>query len=429
MSLTAWGQLPATLAQRELWWNDRHAALPDDTASLLAYGNGRSYGDVGLNSAGTLLHTRGLDRFIAFDESNGRLVCEAGVLLSEILAVFVPRGWFLPVTPGTRYVTVGGAIANDVHSKNHHGAGAFGCHVRRFELLRSDGSRLLCSPDENPKWFAATIGGLGLTGLVTWVEMTLKPITGVGIAVRNRRFTGLDAFFELNAEAESQHEYTVAWIDCLAKTPRGIFMAGDHAETPGFTGAPARGDGGPAVPFKPPISLINSLSLHAFNFAYYHRPVPAQGRVHYAPFFYPLDGVRHWNRLYGRRGFFQYQFVVPQTERAALDEIFATIAASGQGSFLAVLKTFGELPSPGMLSFPKAGATLALDFPNHGEATLALFARLDAIVEAAGGRLYAAKDARMAGDFFQRSYPRLGEFAAYLDPRFASDFSRRVGIG
>ena len=411
MSLTAWGQLPATLAQRELWWNDRHAALPDDTASLLAYGNGRSYGDVGLNSAGTLLHTRGLDRFIAFDESNGRLVCEAGVLLSEILAVFVPRGWFLPVTPGTRYVTVGGAIANDVHSKNHHGAGTFGCHVHRFELLRSDGSRRVCSRHEHAEWFAATVGGLGLTGLITWAEIELRRIPGVHIDVVNRRFVGLDEFFAHNAELEARHEYTVAWIDCLADKPRGIFMAGDHAETPGFTGAPARGDGGPAVPFKPPISLINSLSLHAFNFAYYHRPVPAQGRVHYAPFFYPLDGVRHWNRLYGRRGFFQYQFVVPQTERAALDEIFATIAASGQGSF------------------PKAGATLALDFPHHGEATLALFARLDAIVEAAGGRLYAAKDARMAGDFFQRSYPRLGEFAAYLDPRFASDFSRRVGIG
>ena len=350
------------------------------------------------------------------------------MLLSEILAVFVPRGWFLPVTPGTRYVTVGGAIANDVHSKNHHGAGTFGCHVHRFELLRSDGSRRVCSRHEHAEWFAATVGGLGLTGLITWAEIELRRIPGVHIDVVNRRFVGLDEFFAHNAELEARHEYTVAWIDCLADKPRGIFMAGDHAETPGFTGAPARGDGGPAVPFKPPISLINSLSLHAFNFAYYHRPVPAQGRVHYAPFFYPLDGVRHWNRLYGRRGFFQYQFVVPQTERAALDEIFATIAASGQGSFLAVLKTFGELPSPGMLSFPKAGATLALDFPNHGEATLALFARLDAIVEAAGGRLYAAKDARMAGDFFQRSYPRLGEFAAYLDPRFASDFSRRVGI-
>ena len=204
MALRAWGQLPAEPAAAERWLTDRAARLPVVETTMLAYGNGRSYGDVGLNSGGTLLHTRGLDRFIAFDGTTGVLTCEAGVLLSEILDLFVPRGWFLPVTPGTRFVTVGGAIANDVHSKNHHGAGTFGCHVRRFELLRSDGSRLLCSPDENPKWFAATIGGLGLTGLVTWVEMTLKPITGVGIAVRNRRFTGLDAFFELNAEADRE---------------------------------------------------------------------------------------------------------------------------------------------------------------------------------------------------------------------------------
>ena len=182
------------------------------------------------------------------------------------------------------------------------------------------------------------------------------------------------------------------------------------------------------VPLKPPISLINSLSLHAFNLAYYNRPLPARGRVDYAPFFYPLDGVQHWNRLYGRRGFFQYQFVLPLAERAALDEIMRTIADSGQGSFLAVLKTFGERPSPGMLSFPLPGVTLALDFPNHGAATRALFERLDAIVAAGGGRLYAAKDARMAGEFFRQSYPRLAEFGTYVDPGFSSDFARRVGL-
>ena len=287
MALRSWGQLPAEPALDERWWSDRSARLPSVERSMLAYGNGRSYGDVGLNSGATLLHTRGLDRFIAFDEATGTLACEAGVLLSEILDLFVPRGWFLPVTPGTRFVTVGGAIANDVHSKNHHGAGTFGCHVRRFELLRSDGSRLLCSPDENPKWFAATIGGLGLTGLITWVEMTLKPITGVGIEVHNKRFVGLDAFFELNAEAESQHEYTVAWIDCLAKTPRGIFMTGDHSSGRGF---PARDKKPLSVPLTPAISLINGLSLRLFNQAYFNRPLAESGVVHYEPFFYPLDG-------------------------------------------------------------------------------------------------------------------------------------------
>ena len=423
MALRSWGQLPAAPALEERWWSDRSARLPSVERSMLAYGNGRSYGDVGLNSGETLLHTRGLDRFMAFDETTGILTCEAGVLLSEILDLFVPRGWFLPVTPGTRFVTVGGAIANDVHSKNHHGAGTFGCHVRRFELLRSDGSRLLCSPDENPKWFAATIGGLGLTGLITWVEMTLKPITGVGIAVKNKRFTGLDAFFELNAEAESQHEYTVAWIDCLAKTPRGIFMAGDHSSGRGF---PARDKKPLSVPLTPAISLINGLSLRLFNQAYFNRPLAESGVVHYEPFFYPLDGVLHWNRAYGKAGFFQYQFVLPMQAREALDDVLRAIAASGQGSFLAVLKTFGDKPSPGMLSFPMPGVTLALDFPNRGAQTLALFEQLDTIIDRAGGRLYPAKDARMSAAFFQNSYPGLDDFEPFIDPKFSSDFARRV---
>ncbi len=427
--LKSWGQLPARAAREERWWADRAAALPSTGSTLLAYGNGRSYGDLCLNSDATLLHTRGMDRFIAFDPASGVLRCEAGVLLSEILALFVPRGWFLPVTPGTCHVTLGGAVASDVHGKNHHRAGSFGCHVRCFELLRSDGTRRLCSGQENAEWFAATIGGLGLTGLITWVEIELKAIAGTGIAVDNSRFEGLDEFFAINAAAEAGHEYTVAWIDCLAATPRGILMAGDHAAPDGA----AEGSRAPRAPLRLPlappnlpVSLINELSLRAFNQLYYHRRLPARSLVHYLPFFYPLDSIAHWNRLYGRRGFFQYQFVLPLAERAALAEILRDIAASGQGSFLAVLKTFGAATSPGLLSFPMPGVTLALDFPNHGAATLALFDRLDAIVGAAGGRLYAAKDARMSGEFFRRSNPRLDEFLPYIDPQFSSDFARRV---
>ena len=425
MALTAWGQLPAKPAREERWWSDRAADLPAIDGSLLAYGNGRSYGDVGLNSGATLLHTRGIDRLIAFDEQTGVLRCEAGVLLSEILDVFVPRGWFLPVTPGTRLVTIGGAIANDVHSKNHHRAGTFGCHLRSFELLRSDGSRRVCSPFDHANWFAATIGGLGLTGLITWAEIALKPISSVRLAVRNTRFRGLDEFFALNEAAEASHEYTVAWIDCLAAKPRGIFMAGDHLDDGALAVARARPLSLP-LPFTPPLSLINGVSLRAFNQAYFHRPLPAASVTHYAPFFYPLDKVLHWNRLYGPKGFYQYQFVVPMAARAALDDILASIAASGQGSFLAVLKTFGDVLSPGLLSFPMPGMTLALDFPNRGAPTLALFDRLDAIVSAAGGRLYAAKDARMSGEFFRRSNPRLDDFLPFIDPKFSSDFSRRV---
>jgi FAD/FMN-containing dehydrogenase len=423
MALRSWGQLPASPAAGERWWNNRDADLPNVAGNMLAYGNGRSYGDVGLNGGGTLLHTRGMDRFMAFDEHSGVLTCEAGVLLSEILEVLVPRGWFLPVTPGTRFVTVGGAIANDVHSKNHHGAGTFGCHVRRFELLRSDGSRRICSSSENPDWFAATIGGLGLTGLITWVEIELRPIPGSDINVENTRFNGLDEFFAINAEAETQHEYTVAWIDCLAMPIRGIFMAGDHA-------AGGRLDINTrktlSVPLTPPVSLINGVSLRAFNQAYFHRPLATKQRVHYAPFFYPLDSVLHWNRIYGRQGFFQYQFVLPMSAREALDDILKCIALSGQGSFLAVLKTFGDKPSPGMLSFPMPGMTLALDFPNCGTATRLLFDRLDTLVSEAGGRLYAAKDARMSASFFRSSYQRLDEFMPFIDPNFSSDFARRV---
>jgi FAD/FMN-containing dehydrogenase len=426
MALTSWGQLPTQPAADERLWAERNALLPVVDGTLLPYGNGRSYGDVCLNSGGTLLNCRGLQRFIAFDAENGLLTCEAGVLLADILQVFVPRGWFLPVTPGTRFVTVGGAIANDVHGKNHHRAGTFGRFVRRFELLRSDGSRRVCSLSENAEWFAATIGGLGLTGLLTWVEIELRRITSPEVVVENQRFTGLDEFFALNEEAEARHVYTVAWIDCLANPPRGILMGGDHATTADSEKLAEVAKKPLTFPMTPPISLINGLSLRAFNFAYFHRPLAARAVVHYEPYFYPLDGILHWNRLYGRQGFYQYQCVLPLEARPALADLLRSIVASGQGSFLAVLKTFGALPSPGLLSFPQPGMTLALDFPNRGTATLALFDRLDAIVEAAGGRLYAGKDARMSGAFFRRSYPRFDEFSNFIDPKFSSDFWRRM---
>lgn len=429
MSLRAWGRLPVMPAAEEIWWNDRTAALPplssliSAAGGMLAYGNGRSYGDVCLNSSGALLHTRGLDRLMAFDAVTGVMTCEAGVLLSEILDVFVPRGWFLPVTPSTRFVTVGGAIANDVHGRNHHGSGTFGCHVRRFELLRSDGSRHICSPQENAELFSATIGGMGLTGLITWVELALRPIPSAYVEVENTRFSGLDEFFALNAEVEAKHEYVVAWVDCLAPSLRGIFMAGDHAPEGGFV---MRNQTRLGIPFTPPFSLVNRLSLRAFNAAYYNRPLALHQIVHYAPYFYPLDAVQNWNRIYGPHGFFQYQCVLPMAAREAVGEVFNAISADGRGSFLAVLKTFGERTSPGLMSFPMHGMTLSLDFPNDGALTLALFRRLDAIVEAAGGRLYAAKDARMSGVFYRRSYPRFEEFMHHVDPAFLSDFARRV---
>lgn len=426
MTVCAWGRFPRCTAAREIALTDTRQPLPPaEGAGLIAHGLGRSYGDVALNDQGTVLLTRSLDRFIAFDRTTGILRAEAGVSLDEILHLVIPQGWFLSVTPGTRHVTLGGAIANDVHGKNHHTAGSFGCHVRAFELLRSDSTRLTCSPQENTDWFAATIGGLGLTGLVTWAEIQLTPITQPLLWVHNRRFGHLDDYWALDATLGTRHEYSVAWVDCL-HGGRGIYSAGDFAGAQ--TAPPPRPTARPRrMPVDPPVSLINGLSLRAFNFAYYHRPIAARGLQPIGSFFYPLDAVQDWNRLYGRRGFFQYQCVLPRaTMRDAATALFRRIGRSGQGSFLAVFKTFGERMSPGLLSFPRPGATLALDFPNHGASTLRLFDTLDQIVAEAGGALYPAKDARMPAALFRSGYPQLDTFSRYLDPAFSSSFWRRV---
>jgi FAD/FMN-containing dehydrogenase len=332
--------------------------------TLLPYGNGRSYGDSNLNPGGILLDTRSLNRILAFDVDTGILVCEAGVLLSEILARCVPQGWFPMVTPGTQFVTIGGAIANDVHGKNHHRAGSFGNHLLRFELLRSDGRLLLCSPHENADWFTATIGGLGLTGVITWAALQLRSVANAYVDSETIRFRSLEEFFELSAASERDHEYTVAWIDCAfggKRLGRGLFNRANHAlaslEPSG--GAPGwKGGDGPRslrMPFTPPFSLVNSATLKAFNLACFHRQRSdrVQRLQHYRPFFYPLDMLLEWNRLYGPHGFYQYQCAVPQAHALrSVRVLLETIAASGMGSFLAVLKQFGAPPSRGMLSFP-----------------------------------------------------------------------------
>lgn len=429
-TVQSWGRYPRT--QQELTTiSDRHRALPVQARPALPYGNGRSYGDSCLNDRGVLLHTRGLDRFIAFDPATGLLTCEAGVLFSEILALVVPQGWFLPVTPGTRFVTVGGAIANDVHGKNHHRAGSMGHHVLAFELLRTTGERLVCTPEQNAPWFAATVGGLGLTGLITWATIQLRRIAGPWMSGESLRFRSLGEFFELSAASDRDYEYTVAWIDCASKGAalgRGLFSRANHA--------PAHPDQRPhapgrrlSVPVIPPFSLINPLSLKLFNQLYYHRQrrEVVRATTHYEPFFYPLDGIRDWNRIYGPRGFLQYQCVVPPEHAPqAMAELAGLISASGGGSFLAVLKQFGSIPARGMLSFPRPGATLALDFPNTGKATFELLERLDRIVESTGGAVYPAKDARMSGAHFRQYFPRWNEFREFIDPGLSSSFWRRV---
>ncbi len=429
----SWGRHPV-VAQSAIALHWRDQPLPiggHESKTFLPYGNGRSYGDSCLNADGVLLDCRGLDRYIAFDREQGVLRCEAGVMLADVLDLIVPEGWFLPVTPGTRFITVGGAIANDVHGKNHHRAGTFGCHVRALELQRSDGSRLLCTPEQNSDWFRATVGGLGLTGVITWAELALKPIDGPYIDEEVIRFRSLDDFFQLSDESDKRFEYTVAWIDCLASgnsLGRGLFIRGNHAQSvTGHSAAtsPRRLN----FPLDPPFSLLNSFTLRAFNALYYRkqRADHSRHRRHYEPFFYPLDAVGHWNRIYGTKGFFQYQCVVPQDRGSeAMAELLGRIAASGTGSFLAVLKAFGGLPSPGLLSFPRKGLTLALDFPNQGNKTQRLMDQLDEVTRDAGGAVYPAKDARMSAADFQRYFPLWRELQPFIDPRFSSSFWRRV---
>lgn len=412
----------------------RHQALPtpiDSNDALLAYGLGRSYGDSCLNNNGTLLPMAEMNRFIEFDDSEGLLTCEAGVTLEQILELTVPQGWFLAVTPGTKYVTVGGAIANDIHGKNHHKAGTFGTITKSLKLLRSDGGHLSCSRKKNEELFNATVGGLGLTGLMTQATIQLKRIDNPFIAMETVKFRSVEEFVKISEQSDENYEYTVAWIDCSSgrnSVGRGLFMRGNHAPPQFGKYKWKRRKPWLSVPFTMPGFVINPLTISMFNFLYFHkqRREISSALVPYEPFFYPLDAVNDWNRIYGGRGFFQYQCVVPTDTAGAVTEIIRKISDAGYGSFLAVLKKFGDVPSPGLLSFPRPGYTLAIDITNSGEKTLQLLDALDEITELAGGALYPAKDERMSKEMFKRSYPRLSEFKPHVDPAFASDFWKRM---
>lgn len=412
-------------------WSDQvpeilQAATP---GSLLPYGLGRSYGDSCLNAGRELIDCRRLNRILGFDESTGMLRCESGATLADIIEVFLPKGWFLPVTPGTRFVTIGGAIANDVHGKNHHCAGTFGAHIRQIALHRSNDGLVICNSDENTDMLRATIGGLGLTGVIAWADIQLKRVAGPWIDAESIPFQSLEHFLHLSRESNERFEYTVAWLDCFAgKNPRGIFFRGNHAGDRGKKFRPSRG---PKLSFALPAWMLNRYSVKAFNTAYYKIQAARKGAavVPYDSFFYPLDSIRQWNLLYGRQGFLQYQCVIPNTNLEAFEEILDRIARSGMGSFLGVLKQFGSAPPAGMLSFPRAGLTMALDFAMRGERTLKLMQSLDEIVLQSGGALYPAKDARMSTALFESSFPRWRVFVPYIDPKMSSSFWRRVTGG
>jgi hypothetical protein len=386
---------------------------------------GRSLGDSCLNDGNALLVTLGLNRVIEFDPNQGRLVAEAGVTLDAILHLVLTHGWFLPVTPGTRFVSLGGAVANDVHGKNHHGAATFGRHVIRFQLRRSDGSRMICSSTENPDWFRATVGGLGLTGLIEWVELQLKPVANSWIDSETIRYGNVEEFHALNAESTEKFEYIVAWVDSFPtrELGRGLFMRGNHNRDPGRTERKAPSAPKVKVPFVLPVSLLNPWTLQAFNMAYYWaKPRHKVETVPLGPFFYPLDGIGAYHRLYGPGGMVQWQGLVPSREAARA--VLSSAMRLG-GSFLTVMKVMGDHEPCGLLSFSGPGITIALDFP-YSTRLLEKLPQLDEIVAEAGGRIYPAKDARMSGRNFRRFYPHWEKLLPYIDPRFSSSFWRRV---
>ena len=447
-TLAGWGNYDPAPCQ--LYRPERRVDLPallagtaaDARPDLIARGLGRSYGDSATNAGGAVVLQQRLDRLIAFDPATGVLECEAGVSFAAILDVFVPRGFFPPVTPGTKFVTLGGAIAADVHGKNHHVDGTIGRHVQSLRLLTASGEVLNCSPTENADAFWATVGGMGLTGVILTARLRLQRIESAYVRVDYKRAANIDAALESFAGGDRDHRYSVAWIDCLASGDalgRSVLIRGDHApaaQLPEKAGRaplqlkPKRGKG---VPFNFPNWALNKHSVRLFNAAYYARHGDATQVVNYDTFFYPLDGVRNWNRVYGRRGFIQYQALFPtHASRQGLIELLEKLSASGAASFLAVLKSTGAA-GEGMLSFPFPGHTLALDLPNAGQRLQALVRELDAILLKHGGRLYLAKDSCMTPEAFAAMYPRLGEFKAVkarLDPhdRFASTQARRVGI-
>ena len=427
----SWGRYPKYPAHviPMHWQQDFPANIAGLHNGVLPVGLGRSYGDSCLLADGNLLVTTGMNRLLRFDPETGILTAEAGISLAQILDFAVPRGFFLPVTPGTKYVTLGGAIANDIHGKNHHVAGTFGSHVLGFELVRSDGSRRLCSTTENPDWFAATIGGLGLTGLITWVSVRLTPIVSRKIDVEGIQFHGIDEFLALT-EQYKHVEYTVSWIDCVStgkNFARGIFMLGEHSAVP----AELKPSPAPKLvfPIEAPGFALNHTTVSLFNTVFFHkqRKPHVKALQDYEPFFYPLDAVLNWNRLYGKAGLLQFQYAIPWAHaREGTIAILTEVAKSGLASFLAVLKAFGDVPSPGLLSFPQPGITLALDFPIKQDLTFPLVERLADMTREFGGRLYPAKDAAMTAAQFQTFYPQWEQLARFRDPAITSSFWERV---
>lgn len=412
-----------------------------EESSYISRGLGRSYGDAALNQgAGVISHVR-LNRFLGFNPETEILECEAGVSLAEIIEVFLPRGFFLPVTPGTKFVTVGGAIASDVHGKNHHQDGTLARFLVDFRLQIPSGEVLTCSPEENRELFWATVGGMGLTGAILSARIRLRPVESAYVEVDYQKARNLDEALAAFTESDAGYRYSVAWIDCLASGKslgRSVLMRGNDALQDQVRAAGHDPLALPrrrvlSVPFDAPSISLNRFSIGALNTLYYASHRNAAGRlVDFDSFFYPLDSVHHWNRLYGRQGFVQYQAAFPtETAEDGLRELLERLAMAGRASFLAVLKRFG-VANEGLLSFPFEGYTLALDLPG-APGIQEFLRRLDELVLRFGGRVYLAKDALLSPDTFAAMYPRAQEFRSIkqrVDPlgRLSSSLARRIGL-
>ncbi|MFH1154222.1 MAG: FAD-binding oxidoreductase [Pseudomonadota bacterium] len=429
---SGWGNFPR-IHTRALAFDSEAdlGAIVAGGRELIAHGNGRSYGDSALGSS--IIEVRPHGFFLGFDADRGFLHVQAGVMLSEILEVFVPRGWFLSITPGTKLITVGGAIASDVHGKNHHVAGCFSSCVERFRLMLPGGRIALCSRQENADLFRATCGGMGLTGVILDAVIGLQPIPSAFIDQVTVRTRNLEETFEA-FEEHGKSSYSVAWIDCLArgeKLGQCLLMTGEFSPEGGLDYRSGRGVG---VPFYFPSRVLNTTTVKAFN-RFYHGRVKervSRQRVGIDGFFYPLDAIDHWNRIYGKDGFTQYQFVLPAKESfQGLKEILEMLAWAGKGSFLAVLKSCGP-GNDNYLSFPMQGYSLALDFRIE-DGVFGLLDRLDERVVHYGGRIYLTKDVRMGRQVFEAGYPELDAFRALrkaygMDKVFNSLQSRRLGL-
>ena len=442
--LSGWGRYPVEKCQ--LFRPEKRSGLQSildspDRISYIARGLGRSYGDAALNRGGGVVSFVRLDRMIAFDAETGMLECEAGVSFEDIIRAFLPRGYFLPVTPGTRFVTVGGAIASDVHGKNHHRVGTISRFVRDLRLLTPRGEILECSRESNPEVFRATIGGMGLTGFILSARVRLQPVESAYVVVDYEKARNVDEALARMEESDARYEYSVAWIDCLSggsSLGRSVLMRGNPArrtDLPARVPDPLKGRRHLrlSVPFDFPSWGLNRATVEAFNEAFYRKHRNESGRlVDFDSYFYPLDSIQHWNRMYGRRGFVQYQVALPTgSSRAGTIELLERFQSSKRVSFLAVLKRFGD-SDEGLLSFPLKGYTLTLDLPVQN-GLVAFLRETDRILLRHGGRLYPAKDAVATADSFAEMYPNLDEFRRVrerVDPdnRLASSFARRVGI-